>query len=123
MHILAHVLGGLAAVAGFSAIVMLLWNAIIPSLFGIAGINFCQALGLLALCRILFGSFGGAMGGFRHGMGAHLHHNSIREKWQKMLPEERKEFIRHHRHSAHSSGHFDSDLSCKHKEEEPGKKD
>jgi hypothetical protein len=109
MHILAHVLWGLAAVAGFSAIVMLLWNAIVPPVFGIAGVDFWQALGLFVLCRILFGSFSGAIGGVRHGMGFHLHQNPIREKWQKMTPEEREEFIRHHRHFGHGFGRFDSE--------------
>jgi hypothetical protein len=40
-------------------VVMYLWNAILPDLFGLRTITFWQALGLLALCRILFGGFGG----------------------------------------------------------------
>lgn len=39
-------------------IVMLLWNNIIVVLFGIKTIGYFQALGLFALCRILFGNFG-----------------------------------------------------------------
>ncbi len=39
--------------------VMLLWNAVITSIFGLGVITYLQALGLLALCRILFGGFGG----------------------------------------------------------------
>jgi len=38
-----------------------LWNWLLPPLFGWRQIGFWQALGLLALCRILFGGFG------RHG--------------------------------------------------------
>ena len=39
-------------------VVRLLWNWLLPPLFGWAQITFWQALGLLALCRILFGGFG-----------------------------------------------------------------
>jgi uncharacterized membrane protein len=39
-------------------IVMHLWNWLLPPLFGWSLITFWQALGLLALCRILFGGFG-----------------------------------------------------------------
>jgi hypothetical protein len=42
-------------------IVKLLWNWLLPPLFGWREVTFWQALGLLALCRILFGGFG------RHG--------------------------------------------------------
>ncbi len=87
---------GLAAVAVLSVVVMLLWNWLIPSIFGLAVINFWQALGLLVLARILFGRIGGG----RHmmpfgGMNRHMHgDNPIHEKWMKMSPEQRKEFIR-----------------------------
>ena len=83
-----HVLMILLAIAGFSAITMLLWNALLPGIFGIASINFWQALGLLVLARVLFGGMGsGAM--------KHFHHrgNPIHEKWMKMTPEERMKFI------------------------------
>src|SRR5437588_12579624 len=39
-------------------VVMLLWNWLLPALFGWHTITFWQAIGLLALCRILFGGFG-----------------------------------------------------------------
>lgn len=63
-------------------IVMRLWNWLLPSLFGWHMITFWQALGLLLLCRILFGSFGG-------------HHNHgkkrrMRDRWENMTPEERE---------------------------------
>src|SRR2546421_3537029 len=45
-------------------VVMLLWNWLAPALFGLRQITFWQALGLLALCRILFGGFG--LGGGSH---------------------------------------------------------
>ena len=40
-------------------VVRLLWNWLLPPLFGWPQIAFWQALGLLALCRILFGGLGG----------------------------------------------------------------
>src|ERR1700678_1068545 len=38
-------------------LVMHLWNWLLPSLFGWRQVTFWQGLGLLALCRILFGGF------------------------------------------------------------------
>jgi hypothetical protein len=100
LHFVGHLLLGLAAMAGFGAAVLLLWNALLPPLFGIAAISFWQALGLLALCRILFGSFGGSR--MLAGRGR-FHKNPIREKWMKMTPEERNEFIKKH-HFGHGFG-------------------
>ena len=40
-------------------VVRLLWNWLVPPIFGRSQITFWQALGLLALCRILFGGRGG----------------------------------------------------------------
>ena len=39
-------------------VVMRLWNWLLPPLFGWRMLTFWQALGLLALCRILFGGLG-----------------------------------------------------------------
>src|SRR5258708_26250302 len=36
-----------------------LWNWLLPPLFGWRQLTFWQALGLLALCRVLFGHWGG----------------------------------------------------------------
>lgn len=50
--IVAAIVGGL-----LSAIpVWLLWNAVIPSIFGLPSIGFWQALGLSLLCAFLFKS-------------------------------------------------------------------
>jgi hypothetical protein len=70
-------------------IVMLLWNWLAPALFGLGSLTFWQAIGLLALCRILFGGFGLAGGGHRsHSrMGRRM-----RERWEEMTPEERERF-------------------------------
>lgn len=60
-------------------VVMHLWNWLLPSLFGWRQITFWQALGLLALCRILFGGFG-------------FHGCNSRRRWERMTPEEREKF-------------------------------
>ena len=52
------ILGIAAFLALGGEVVRLLWNALLPTLFGWPRITFWQALGLLALCRILFGGFG-----------------------------------------------------------------
>lgn len=63
---------------------MQLWNWLLPPLFGWRTLGFWQALGLLALCRILFGGLG--------------HHNGHRGRgrWEgrckRMTPEEREKF-------------------------------
>ena len=44
------------ALGGF--LVQQLWNWLLPALFGWPVLTFWQALGLLALCRILFGGIG-----------------------------------------------------------------
>ena len=45
------------AVIAFSFVVMSLWNWLIPELFGGPMITMWQAIGLLVLSKILFGSF------------------------------------------------------------------
>lgn len=47
---------GFIALGGF--LVQALWNWLLPPLFGWHEITFWQGLGLLALCRILFGGWG-----------------------------------------------------------------
>jgi hypothetical protein len=85
----------IVAVAAMSAIVMLLWNAVVPSLFGTAlPIDYLHALGLLVLSRILFGGFRGH-GGWHGRMHGHRHGHERWAKWQAMTPEEREQFHRH----------------------------
>jgi hypothetical protein len=67
-------------------VVRLLWNWLLPPLFGWRQITFWQGVGLLALCRILFGGFGGR-GFSRTGV-----RRRIAERWERMTPEEREKF-------------------------------
>jgi len=85
-------IGLLLVMALFGAIVMLLWNWVVPSIFGLTAISFWQALGLFALTRILFGGFGF----FKRARMMHeMHHvkNPIHKKWMNMSAEQRKAFI------------------------------
>lgn len=70
----------LAFVALGVQIVRLLWNGLLPPLFGLPEITFWQALGILVLSRILFGGFG-----FHGGSGSHY-----RRRWEALTPEERE---------------------------------
>jgi hypothetical protein len=70
-------------------IVMHLWNWLLPPLFGWRLITFWQALGLLALCRILFG--GWASHGPRSNARRRIKER-MDERWERMTPEEREKF-------------------------------
>jgi hypothetical protein len=88
------ILGLLLFIAIGGEVVKQLWNWLLPPLFGWRQITFWQAVGVLALCRILFGGSGG------HGFGS----SSVRrrigermgertgERWERMTPEERERF-------------------------------
>ena len=65
-------------------VVMQLWNWLTPALFGWPAITFWQAIGLLALTRILVGGHG-LRGGRGRRCGRH---------WDGMTPEERETFRR-----------------------------
>jgi hypothetical protein len=65
--------------------VMSLWNWLMPVIFKLPVIGYWQAIGLLALSWVFFGSWRGfhRFGGWRHGM---------HERWAQMTPEQRDEF-------------------------------
>jgi len=69
----------------FGELVKYLWNWLMPALFaGAHLITFWQALGLLLLSRILFGSW--------HSKGGSRGRRHWRKKWESMTPEEREKF-------------------------------
>lgn len=96
------------AIVGFAAFIALggyvvreLWNWLTPSLFGWKAITFLQAVGLLALSRILFGGFG--MHGSRPSpirrRIAERMDQRLEERLASMTPEERerlREGLRRH---------------------------
>lgn len=64
-------------------LVMHLWNWLLPGLFGWRQISFWQAVGLLALCRILFGGVSGRglhRSNFRRRMAERREHMTSEEK-------------------------------------------
>jgi uncharacterized membrane protein len=97
------ILGIVVFTAIGGGVVMLLWNWLAPTLFGLRLITFFQAIGLLALCRILFGGFG--LGGSGHRKSSRRMEGRIRERvrermaerGEQMTPEEREKF-RQERH-------------------------
>jgi ABC-type multidrug transport system fused ATPase/permease subunit len=83
------------------AVVMYLWNFILPEIFGIAKISYLQSAGLIVLSRLLFGGFGQLF--HRHGFHkCHKMHQGLNceeaadlhEKLKGMSLGERREFIR-----------------------------
>jgi hypothetical protein len=84
--IIAKALLMVAVIALLGGIVMGLWNWIAPALVTDArAIDYPHALGLLVLCRILFGGFRGHGGCHRRMRREHW------EQWQRMTPEEREQ--------------------------------
>jgi hypothetical protein len=76
-----------AGVFAFSGIVMLLWNGILPAVLHVSTITLFQAMGILLLSKILFGSFKG-----RRGWGGNHWKMHMWKKWAGMSPEEREKF-------------------------------
>ncbi len=80
---------GMAALVTW--ILMLLWNGLMPVIFGLSVITFWQAAGLLILAKILFGGFhagrrGCCCGGHKHGSWKH----KFKHKWTNMSEEDKK---------------------------------
>jgi hypothetical protein len=79
----------LGFVALFSAIVMWLWNAILPDVLNAKTLTFWQAGGILVLAKILFGGFWGrgckrCGPPWRHGSGGD-------DRWHALTPEQREQ--------------------------------
>ena len=76
---------GVLAVSVIGYVVMTLWNALVPNIFGLRSITFWQAVGLLILSKLLFG-------GFRPRPSGPHWRKRMRERWEHMTPEERERF-------------------------------
>ena len=85
LHGLKFVLFVVAAVLVLGAVVMGLWNWLMPDLFGWRTISLWQAVGLLVLSRILLGGLLGR----RHGM--HWRER-MAMRWDHMSDDERAKF-------------------------------
>lgn len=71
---------------GVTWIVMSLWNCLLPDILGVKTVTYWQAMGILVLCKILFGGFhfGKGMKDFKE--------RKMREKMMHLSPEEREKF-------------------------------
>lgn len=84
----------IAVCAAVIAVVMLLWNALIPSIIGWSAINYWQAAGLMILSKFLFGGFGHHGHRFCGRRRGHRKHGHLHDKLSDMSHDERREFIR-----------------------------
>jgi len=81
----AAIIGMVLFTAIGGVIIQQLWNWLMPALFSLRTVTFWQAIGLLALSRILVGGFG---------LGSHRSYSRRRmaQRWERMTPEERERF-------------------------------
>lgn len=76
----------LLAAALLGGATMVLWNWLVPPLFSGPPISFWQALGLLALAKVLFFNVGRGGGPQGHACG-----NRWKKKWEQLPPEQREQ--------------------------------
>ncbi len=81
-HFAKGILFGIIFIVLLSFVVFLLWNWLMPVIFGLRTISIFQAFGLLVLSKILFLGF--------HRRPAPYNHFKAREYWKKRFEEERK---------------------------------
>ena len=95
------ILGIAVFIAIGGEIVLLLWNWLLPPLLGWRPITFWQAIGILLLCRILFGG-SGWRGSGRSNLRRRMEERCARrieERAATMTPEERERFRQRMRES------------------------
>lgn len=72
LKLVGYILAGISLAVLFAFLfgyfVMLLWNWLMPVIFGLPCINYWQAVGIIVLARLIFGGFG-------HGHDSHKKHN------------------------------------------------
>lgn len=71
---------GVVAIFGFTWVVMLLWNALIPDLFKGPELAYWQTMGLLVLSKILFS---GMSGGGKGEKSSHISKQRCKEDYPK----------------------------------------
>jgi len=86
LKVLSIILVFTAIAIALSALVMYLWNAILPDVIGVKPLTFWKAMGLLLLAKILFGGIGKLIGSKKY-----VKKRQWRNKWMNMSHEERKE--------------------------------
>ncbi|MFC2087910.1 hypothetical protein ACFLSA_07110 [Bacteroidota bacterium] len=76
-YVILGVIGAAALAFIFGYFVMLIWNWIMPVLFGLTEITFWQSFGIILLARLVFG-------GFKHGNHRYYEYNDSRYKsWHR----------------------------------------
>jgi len=88
MKIIGCMVIGILAVVAIGFAVMTLWNHILVTVLGVKLITYWQAIGIFALCKLLFGGIGT---GYRPYKGNSCRFG-MKEKWQSMSQEERDAF-------------------------------
>ncbi len=107
LHVSKMLLMGIVIITLFSVVVMLLWNWLMPTIFGLKVITIWEAAGLFALTHILFSPFWG-----RRPHDERMHHhgrNQIIEKWRTMSQSERNKIMKERR-DMFGNGPFDRDF-------------
>lgn len=79
--IVSKVIMILAFIALFGLVIMLLWNWLMPEIFGVKAVSYAQALGLFILSKIFFSGFAG------HGHGGKYGHARWHKRRQADLEE------------------------------------
>jgi hypothetical protein len=80
----------IAGLFAISAVVMLLWNWILPGISSMLPLTYWQAMGLFLLCRILFGGFRFAR--HHHGHRPPYAQPEFKDKFMEMTDEEKLQF-------------------------------
>ena len=79
----------IAGLFAMSAIVMLLWNAVLPKVTGALPMDYWQAMAIFVLSRILFSGF--KFRGY-HGHARPFMHPTFRNKFMEMTEDEKEQF-------------------------------
>ncbi len=81
-------------------VLMRLWNGVLVNVTALKEITYTQAIGILILSKILFGGF---HSNCWCGKGNRWKQN-MKDKWDKMNPEEREQFKQHWRNKCRTWG-------------------
>lgn len=82
---------GVAAVFGFTFVVMWLWNWLVPELFNGPVLGYWQTLGLLVLSKILFSGIGGGGDKSSHSRKHRCDDDYPKSRWRQKYEDRMKE--------------------------------
>ena len=92
----------------FGWLAMVLWNWLMPMLFGLKSITYWQAFGLLILSKLLFSGIGGHHRHHGPHWGHHLHHRrgNFRQYWKEQGEDDFNAYLKRTGH-LHDDNHTD----------------